>query len=114
MSRALILAGSGCGPDLFANEQPQAPRRAVAVMRHRVEVTGALGPRGDPSGVGERFQMPAHGGLRELENAAQLGDGQLMPIEEQQNSAARRVGESSEMIEDRRRASIHPYSRMKG
>jgi hypothetical protein len=58
--------------------------------------------------------MPAHRRLRELHDAAQLRHGQLVPIEQQQNPAAGRVGQRREMIEDGRGAAIHPYNRMKG
>jgi hypothetical protein len=37
-----------------------------------------------------------------------------MPIEEQQDPAARRVGQRREVIENGRGASVHPYNRMKG
>jgi hypothetical protein len=56
--------------------------------------------------------VPADRRLRELDDAAQLGHGQLAAIEQQQHAAARRVRQRGEMIVDCSGASIHPYSRM--
>src|SRR3979409_480310 len=52
--------------------------------------------------------------LRQLHDAAELGDRQLMAVEQQQDAAARRVGQRRQGIEDCGRARIHPYNRMKG
>ena len=38
----------------------------------------------------------------------------VVPIEQEQNTAAGPVGEGGQVIENRRRASIHPSNRMKG
>ena len=105
----LILRGRRRGTHLFADEQPEAPRRSTELVSgHRVQTAGPLRARSHPPVIGERFEMPAHGRLRQLQDSAQLGNGQLMPIEEQQDPAARRIGQRGQMIEDSRCAAIHP------
>ena len=59
--------------------------------------------------------MPADRRLRELQNRAQLGDGQLAAIEQQQQAAARRVRQRRQSVENSRRAAVHQSSiRMEG
>jgi hypothetical protein len=50
----------------------------------------ALGARGNPAAVYQRLQVAARRRPRQLHDAAQLGDGQLVPVEQQQNAAAGR------------------------
>ena len=103
LDAALVLRGGRCRTDLFANERPEPPGgRIEVVARHRVEIARAFGARRNPAGVGEGLQMPADRRLRELHDAAQLRHGQLVPVEQQQNAAARRIGERGEVIEDGR------------
>ena len=47
-------------------------------------MAGAIGTRRNPSAVNEGFQMAADRGLRKLGNAAELGDRQLVTVEQQQ------------------------------
>src|SRR5687767_10451284 len=44
--------------------------------------------------------MAAHGGLRQLQDRADLVDGQLVPFERQEDPAADRVGQRGHVIED--------------
>ena len=75
-------------------------RRVEVVERHRVEAAGAVAPRRHPAVVGQRLQVAADGRLRQLQDAAQLGHGQLVPLEQQQHPAARRVGQRGQVVED--------------
>ena len=52
-------------------------------------------------------------GLRQLHDAADLGNGELVPFEEQQDAAARGVSQRGEVVENCG-SSIHPLNRMKG
>ena len=105
---ALILASGRGGPDLFADEQPQPARGGVElVTRHRVQPAGALRARRDPPAVRQRLQVTAHRGLRKLHDPAQLRDSELVPVEQQQNAAARRIGERGEVIQDGGGAAVH-------
>ena len=90
----LILRRGRRRSDLLAHQQPQPPRRGIEILaRHRVEVAGAFGARRHPAAVGQRLEVPADRGLRQLDDAAQLGHRQLVPIEQQQHPAARAVGQ---------------------
>ena len=57
--------------------------------------------------------MPAHGALRQLERDAQLTDGELVPVEQQEQPTPGGVGERREAVEDGA-GLYHPYIRMKG
>ena len=59
---------------------------------------------GNPAAVDQRLEVPADGGLRQLHDGAQLGDRQLVAVEQQQQAAARGVGERREVVEDGRGA----------
>ena len=74
-------------------------RGASIVTRHRVEVARAFMARRNPPAVRQRLQVTADGGLGELQDAAQLRDRQLVPIQEEQNAAPRRVGQCVQVIE---------------
>ena len=105
---SMILRGRRRGSDLFANQQPEPARSGVELVPgHRVEVARAFGARGNPTAVGQRFQMAAGRRLRELHDAAELRHGQLVPIEQQQNAAAGRIGERGQVVEDGRGAKTH-------
>src|SRR5207244_1046376 len=58
-------------------------------------------------------EVATNGGLRELHDAADLAHGELGVLEQQQDPAARGVGERAETIEDYRGAS-HLYIRIDG
>ena len=74
-------------PTCSRTSSPEPARGGVElVARHRVEVAGAFGARRDPAAVGQRLQMAADRRLRQLHDAAQLGDGQLVPVEQQQDA----------------------------
>ena len=108
--RASSVAAGG-RTDLLTNEQPQPPgRRVELVGRHDVEVARAFGAPRHPSGISERLEMTADRGLRQLHDGAELRDGQLVTIEQQQDAAARRVGQRGQAIENCRRVGVHPYN----
>ena len=109
LQAALILRGRRRRPDLLADQQPQSRRAAGVelVARHRVEVARALGARRNPAAVGQRLQVAADRRLRELHDAAELRHRQLVPVEQQQDAAARRVGQRGEVVEDGGGASVH-------
>ena len=102
---SLILSRGARRTNLLADEQPEAAGRPVhPVPAHRVEVARAFRPCGDPAGVGQRFEVPADGRLRQLHNAAKLGHGQFVPVEQQENAAARGVSQRRQVVEDCRAA----------
>jgi hypothetical protein len=45
--------------------------------------------------------MTADGGLRQLQDGAQLRDGQLVPFEEEQHPPPRQVPQHAQLVEDR-------------
>ena len=105
-----VLIGAGRDADLLAKQRPQPPRRlAQLVERQRVVAAGPVPPGRDPAGVGQRFQVPADGGLRQLEDRAQLRHRQLVPFEHEQHPAARGIGQRRQVVEDCR---FHPYIRI--
>ena len=109
------MRGGRRGRDLLAHERPQPPcGRIQIVARHRVEPARPFRARGEPPAVAERLQVAADRGLRQLHDTAELGNGHLVALENQEEPAARRVSERREMVEDFRRTRIHPYSRMEG
>ena len=82
------------GADLLAQQRPQPPRRRVALVeRQRVVAARAVAARRDPAGVRQRLQVPADGGLRQLQHGAELRHRQLVPLEQQQHPAAGRIRE---------------------
>ena len=101
LQAVVILRGGTRAAHLFAHEQPQpAGRRVEAFPRHRVEPARALRTRRDPPGVGQRLEVPADRGLRQLQHGAQLGDRQLMRLEQQEQPVTRDVGQCREVVED--------------
>ena len=107
LNPALILRCRRRGPDLLANERPEPPGGRVEIIaRHCVKVAGAFGARRDPSGIGECLQVAADRRLRKLHDAAQFRHGELVPIEQQQNPAARGVGQGGQVVENGGAASI--------
>jgi len=92
LQAALILRRRRRRADLLAYEQPEPPgRRVKTVAAHRVETARPFGARTDPASVGQRLQVAADRRLRQLHDPAQLGDRQLVAIEQQENAAPRRV-----------------------
>ena len=100
----LILRRGGRVADLLADEGPQPPRGGLQIARHRVDVAGAFGPRRHPARIGQRLQMTADRRLRQLHHGAELRHRQLAAVEQEQQPAARGVGQRGEMIENRRGA----------
>src|SRR5262245_5555604 len=81
LQTALILDGGRRRSDLLPHQQPQPACRRVEVARHRINVAGALAARRDPAAVGQRFQMTTDRGLRELDDGADFGNGELLSLE---------------------------------
>src|SRR5262249_41495581 len=50
----------------------------------------------------------------QLHDAAELGYSELVAVEQEQEPAAGRIGERRQMVENFRRATVHPLNRMKG
>jgi hypothetical protein len=109
LKTALILRRRGARTDMFADQQPEPAGRPVQLFsRHRIQVARALGSRADPPGIGQGFQMAADRRLGQLHDAAELGHGQLVPVEQQQDPAAGRIGQRGEVVEDCGGPAIHP------
>ena len=50
--------------------------------------------------IRQHLEMPAHGGLRELERGLELPDRQLLALQREQDPAPNRVGQRAQAIED--------------
>src|SRR3954468_11638513 len=119
---AMILSGGRTRGALLTDELPQAVRRVGRLAtvraslaagtghrpRHRVEMARTFGARRDPPAVRQRFEMATDGGLRQLHDAAELGDSQLVTVEQQQRPRARWVAKRGKMVENLDRSRIHP------
>jgi hypothetical protein len=110
----LILLARGGQTRLLAYDCPQTFRRRIeAVTRQRVEIAGGLGAARHPSGIRQRFQVSADRRLRKLRDAAELSDGELVPIQQQEDAASSRVSERGEVVVDGRRLqSVYPDKRI--
>ena len=98
-----VLIRPGRRADLVPQQGPQPPRRRVALVeRQGVVPARALAARHDPVRISQRLQMPAHRGLRQLKDRAELRHRQLMPIQQEQHPAPRGVREDRQVVEDRR------------
>ena len=94
-----------------SSDQSRRVGASALVERERVVAARAVAPRRRPSSASEqRLQVPADGGLRQLQHGAQLRHRQLVPLEQEQHPAPRRVGQRGQVVED---CSFHPYIRMK-
>ena len=78
------------------------------VERHAVEAAGAVAPRGHPVVICQRLQVPAHARLRRLQHGAQLRHRQLVLLEQQQHTAAGRIGQRRHVVENRDHISVNP------
>ena len=58
--------------------------------------------------VGQRLQVAADARLGHLEHDAQLGDGQLVLLEQQQHPAPERVCQRGHVLEDGDHVSVNP------
>ena len=86
---------------------------SALVERQRVVAAGAVAPRRHPAGVRQRLQVPADRRLRQLQHRAELRHRQLVPLEDEQHAAARRVRERRQVVEDGGvGTSFYPYIRM--
>ena len=97
-----ILSGCRCGDDLFAHEVPQLSARRLHFFGGAIPPAGSFGTRHYPVVIAQHLEVAADGGLGELEDGSELVDGELMPLEDEQHAAARRVGESRHAVENRR------------
>ena len=96
----IVLRGTPHPRRLLPEQPPEATGGGVeALERHAVEPARALGPGGHPPIVGQHLQVPAHRRLRELQHRAQIGDGELVALDEPERAGPRRVGERAHPAE---------------
>ena len=96
-----VVGGAWRGRDLIADDEPQSLRRRIeTALDHGVEPARAFATRHNPALVAENLEMTAHSRLRQLEHPAQLPDHELTAVEQQQDPAARRIGEGADAVED--------------
>lgn len=89
----LVLGGRRPAVDLLAGNEPEPPGGGVELVQQGpVKMGGAVAAGANPAEVGEHFQMPADGGLGQLENVAKLGHAELLTIQDVQNPQASGVG----------------------
>ena len=96
---ARVLFGGRGVTRLLADERPETRRRLIERCRQPVVARGAVAARGHPVVVGQRLQVAADGGLRQLHDGAEFGDGQFVPLEQQQHPAAHGVGQHRHVLE---------------
>ena len=98
---------------LGAHGGPETPRSRVGALRiEAVAVGGPVLARTHPPRIGKHLEVATHRGLRELQHRAELTDGELLPLQHQEEPGADRVGECREAVVEG--GSFHPYIRMKG
>jgi hypothetical protein len=98
----VLLRARGIG-DLVAHDLPEALSAVVhAFAEAPVEAARAFGASGHPAAIGERLQVPADGRLRDLHHRADLGDRQLLPLEQQEDAAPGQVSQDGQVREDGR------------
>ncbi len=91
----LVLARGEPALGLRLGQAPEPPRGCVLFHAdHAVEAVRALGPALDVALVAEDLQVPAHRGLGELEDLAELGHPQLVAFEKAQEAQARGLGQA--------------------
>ena len=79
---------------LLARQRPQAARGRIRLANvHPIEVGGSLRPAAHPSFVGQYLEVPTDRRLRELQDVAQLGHPELVPLEQTQLTQAGGVGQ---------------------
>ena len=78
------------------------------VERHAVEAARAVAPRAHPVVIRKGLQVPAGARLRQLQDSAQLGHGQLVLLEEQQEAAPRRIRQRRHVVQNRDHISVNP------
>ena len=101
-SRRASWSAPGRRRDLLAQQRPEPPRVRVALVeRERVVAAGAVAARRDPARVRQRLQVPADGRLRQLQHGAQLGHRQLVPLENEQHPAPRRIRQRGQVVKNR-------------
>src|SRR5581483_9140900 len=113
---AVVLIGDRQRRRLLAEEGPEAARRRLERLgRHPVETARTLGTRGDPALVGEDLQVPADGRLRRLQDGAELGDRELVSLDEPEAAEPGGVRQRAHPGEDGRcrGGEINPSIRMK-
>jgi len=90
---------------LLAREGPQpAGRRIEPAEVHAIEVRRAVRAAPQPGLVGQDLQVPAHRRLRELQDLAQLGHPQLVPLQEPKEPQAGGIGQGLHPAEGLRQA----------
>ena len=94
-----VLGRGGPIRELGPHHLPEPPGLGLEIGGHGVAAAGAVGPRHDPAAVAQNLEVPAHGGLRELKHGAELADGKLVPVEQQEQPAPDLVGQRAEALE---------------
>src|SRR5690606_3218203 len=76
---------------------------------------GAVSALEEPPAVAEHLEVPAHGGLGELEDGGDLAHGELFALEEAAEAQADGLAQGGETLGDRDgvRGPLHPFIRMK-
>src|SRR4051812_43888191 len=110
-----MLGGAGVD-DLVADDVPEPAAGGVESLRREPIVPARTRrARLDPSLGGQHLEMPADGGLGQLEDRAELVDGQLVALEGEEQPAPRWVGEGCHLPEQGGGGqSINPFIRIKG
>ncbi len=109
----LVLLRAGCPGHLIPDDRPQTARALVRpVTGHAVVAAGPVPPRHHPPAVGQRLEVPADGGLRQLQYCADLRHRELVPLDAHEHAHADRVREDSQVVENRGSRLIHPFIRM--
>jgi len=106
LDAAVVVLGRRGGTHLLADQGPQPCRRGLERLRQAVVARGAVAARGHPGAIGQRLEVAAHGGLRQLQHGAQLGHRQLVAFQQQQHAAPHRIGQCRQVVEHLRQVGL--------
>ena len=114
----LVLHDRGPAFGLFAGDKPQSPGGGIKFIEQSpIKVGGSFLAIADPAEIAEDFQMPADGGLGELQDIAQFSDAEFLSFEQTQEAKAGSISERSQPAEHLFGFLIdlcfHPYIRIK-
>src|SRR5690606_38185226 len=102
-------------PERFTNGIPQLPGRGSELLSfHSIESARPLGSRRDPPTVAEHLEVPAHGGLRQLQRGSELAHRELSRLEREEQPSPRGLGQRAEVVEDSGSGRIHSSIRIEG
>jgi hypothetical protein len=100
---ALVLLRRERAGGFLPDQEPQRPQRGVELCRgDRVAPVGPVGARGQPAAVTQSLQVAADGRLRRLHDAAQLADGELVALEDEEDAVAQGVAQHRHLAQERR------------